>query len=140
MQGIYLATAIYLSLWWKILPLPSRFFIQSTFSPSFPQASFPRLLHSLLEYRPDAPQNKDQNGLIFLNTGFIIAQRSHRTREMFEAWEACAERYKGCPWRNEAWPRELTAFGAYFRYNLNKHDDVILFPVTRRMGALRRRS
>ncbi|KAJ5427664.1 Galactosyl transferase [Penicillium cf. griseofulvum] len=46
----------------------------------------------------EAPRNHGWNGHTLLNTGFIIAQQSPRTQELFEAWKTCpAEtRYADC--------------------------------------------
>lgn len=47
---------------------------------------------------PDAKTNRDDKGLVSWNTGFIIAQQSKRTQELFDRWDKCPteERYTGC--------------------------------------------
>ncbi|KGO77164.1 hypothetical protein PITC_024060 [Penicillium italicum] len=66
---------------------------------------------------PDAPHNRDWNGRTFLNTGFIIAQQSPRTNELFEAWESCPNetRYPDCGRWGAEWPHEQSAFGNHVR-------------------------
>ncbi|EKV11512.1 hypothetical protein PDIG_18300 [Penicillium digitatum PHI26] len=75
---------------------------------------------------PDAPHNRDWNGRTFLNTGFIIAQQSSRTHELFEAWENCPNetRYPNCGRWSGEWPHEQSAFGNYVRYDFNRSEDI----------------
>jgi hypothetical protein len=75
---------------------------------------------------PDAPHNRDWNDTTMLNTGFMIAQQSPRTNEMFEAWESCPteKRYPGCAkWANE-WAHEQSAFSNHLRYDFNRSEDI----------------
>ncbi|KAJ5558055.1 Galactosyl transferase [Penicillium sp. DV-2018c] len=66
---------------------------------------------------PDERQNHDWNGRTLLNTGFIVAQQSPRTQELFEAWESCPTetRYPGCLKWGREWAHEQSAFGNYLR-------------------------
>ncbi|KAJ5951722.1 Galactosyl transferase [Penicillium vulpinum] len=66
---------------------------------------------------PEAPHNHDWNGRTFLNTGFIIAQQSPRTHELFKAWETCPTetRYPDCARWGREWPHEQSAFGNHVR-------------------------
>jgi hypothetical protein len=90
---------------------------------------------------PDFPQNKDSQGNVLLNTGFVIVQRgqhSSRIQEMFEVWEQCPEetRYAGCSnWKFE-WSHEQAAFGNYIRYDFNDSPDSIrVIPCTEANGS-----
>lgn len=69
----------------------------------------------------DESSNFDSKGNIYWNTGFIIAQQSERTQEMFTRWEACPteEEYEGCSYWKESWAHEQAAFGNYIRYDYN---------------------
>lgn len=75
---------------------------------------------------PDTPHNRDWNNRTFLNTGFIIAQQSPRTHELFEAWENCPNgtRYPECGRWGREWPHEQSAFGNHVRYDFNRSDDI----------------
>ncbi|OQE35265.1 hypothetical protein PENCOP_c014G04930 [Penicillium coprophilum] len=75
---------------------------------------------------PEAPHNHDWNGRTFLNTGFIIAQESPRTHELFEAWETCPTetRYPDCARWGREWPHEQSAFGNHVRYEFNRPEDI----------------
>jgi hypothetical protein len=75
---------------------------------------------------PEEPHNHDWNGRTLLNTGFIIAQQSPRTQQLFEAWETCpAEtRYADCGRWGREWPHEQSAFGNHVRYDFNRSEDI----------------
>lgn len=75
---------------------------------------------------PEAPHNLDWNGRTFLNTGFIIAQQSPRTHELFEAWDDCPTetRYPDCAKWGREWPHEQSAFGNHVRYEFNRSEDI----------------
>ncbi|KAJ5341849.1 hypothetical protein N7541_010973 [Penicillium brevicompactum] len=75
---------------------------------------------------PDAPQNRDWNDRTMLNTGFVIAQQSPRTDELFEAWDSCPSetRYPGCSKWSREWPHEQSAFGNHIRYDFNRSEDI----------------
>ncbi|KAJ5242676.1 uncharacterized protein N7469_001003 [Penicillium citrinum] len=75
---------------------------------------------------PSYPINNDMRGRTLLNTGFIIAQRSPRTMELFEAWESCPTnaRYNSCSTFSYDWPHEQGAFGNFLRYDFDRRDDI----------------
>ena len=75
---------------------------------------------------PAYPVNNDFRGRTLLNTGFIIAQRSPRTTELFDAWESCPDnmRYNSCSTFSYDWPHEQGAFGNFIRYDFNRWDDI----------------
>lgn len=75
---------------------------------------------------PDEPQNRDAKGKTLLNTGFVIAQKSARTQELFEAWESCPTdtRYPECSKWSQQWSHEQAAFGNYLRYDFDLAEDV----------------
>lgn len=78
----------------------------------------------------DAPANYDSHGQIGLNTGFMIAQQSPRTMEMFEAWKDCVHdlRYPGCSNYTGPVPHEQYAFGNWVRYDFDGSDEVVTIP------------
>lgn len=77
---------------------------------------------------PSNPINEDSRGRTMLNTGFVIAQKSARTHELFEAWESCPneKRYPGCFHFSHDWSHEQGAFGNFLRYDFNRPEDVKL--------------
>jgi hypothetical protein len=79
---------------------------------------------------PLDPLNFDMYGKVVLNTGFLIAQRSPRAHELFEAWESCPndEHYPGCSYWSFNWSHEQAAFANYIRYDYNWPDDVKALP------------
>jgi hypothetical protein len=85
---------------------------------------------------PVADYNRDERGNINLNTGFIIAQASDRTTQMFNTWEDCVtdEKYANCSkWRYE-WSHEQAAFSNYLRYEYNLPNEVISLPCAEANG------
>ncbi|KAJ5636364.1 uncharacterized protein N7484_009677 [Penicillium longicatenatum] len=86
---------------------------------------------------PAADINKDERGQVFLNTGFVIAQQSLRTKEMFEAWDNCLNgtRYPECHQWGDKWPHEQAAFGTYLRYDFNRTEDVKALPCAEANGS-----
>lgn len=85
---------------------------------------------------PNKDFNMDSQGRVLLNTGFIIAQQSGRTQEMFEAWESCPQdtRYVNCSkWTNQ-WAHEQSAFGNYVRYDFNQPEDIKSLPCAEANG------
>lgn len=85
---------------------------------------------------PDEPQNKDSHGEIYLNTGFLIAQKSPRTEELFDAWESCPSevRYSNCSQWAQEWPHEQAAFGEYLRYDFDEPQEVLTLPCAEANG------
>lgn len=86
---------------------------------------------------PDEPQNYNDRHEIYLNTGFVIAQNSSRTQEMYEAWANCPgeTRYPGCKHWKHDWPQEQAAFGTYLMYDFNRTNDIIVLPCAEANGA-----
>ncbi|KAF4442442.1 hypothetical protein F53441_11728 [Fusarium austroafricanum] len=71
---------------------------------------------------PDSPKNRDEKGKVMQNTGFMIAQQSNKTQEMFKDWDECPteKKFKGCQrWAND-WAHEQAAFSNYIRYSYNE--------------------
>lgn len=87
---------------------------------------------------PDADNNKDKYGKLYLNTGFIIAQNNERTFEVMDAWQKCPDddsEHPGCvefrlnaPGR----PTDQGGFGTYIRYDYA--EDVKELPCTEANG------
>jgi hypothetical protein len=85
---------------------------------------------------PNADFNKDERGNINLNTGFIIAQASPRTTEMFNVWEDCVtdRKFDKCSkWRYE-WSHEQAAFSNFMRYEYQRGSEVIELSCTEANG------
>jgi hypothetical protein len=86
---------------------------------------------------PDEGQNYDARGNRYVNTGFVIAQQSARTQEMYKAWAECPSenRYKDCrKWEFEAF-HEQAAFGNHVRYDFERPDDIKVLPCVEANGA-----
>ncbi|KAL6791492.1 hypothetical protein GGI42DRAFT_358361 [Trichoderma sp. SZMC 28013] len=96
----------------------------------------PRTLVAMAE-DPDENYNKDDKGRLLWNTGFIIAQQSNRTQEMFDAWENCptGDRYPGCDRWLKEWAHEQAAFGYHLRYDYNGPDELRTIPCDQGNGA-----
>lgn len=91
----------------------------------------------MMSLDPDEPQNYDSRGNRYLNTGFVIAQQSPRTQEMFKVWAECPDegRYAGCgKWKLEMF-HEQAAFGNYIRYDFNRPEDIKVLPCVEANGA-----
>ncbi|KAF4496310.1 hypothetical protein FAGAP_7566 [Fusarium agapanthi] len=85
----------------------------------------------------DSDRNRDEKGKVSQNTGFIIAQQSNRTQELFDDWEHCPgeKKYKGCArWAND-WAHEQAAFSNYVRYSYNQTQDIGTIPCMDGNGA-----
>lgn len=92
---------------------------------------------AMMAVDPDEPQNYDSKSNIYLNTGFVIAQQSERTQEMYQRWGDCPSEnhYEGCSkWKLE-WAHEQAAFGNYLRYDFNREEDIRVLPCTEANGA-----
>ncbi|KAF5680500.1 hypothetical protein FCIRC_5818 [Fusarium circinatum] len=101
-------------------------------------------LMNLWDYRPetlvamaydlDWEQDYDPQGNLILNTGFVIAQASQRTQDMFQRWEDCPRSIPGCDHWNHKWAHEQSAFSYYIRYEFNRTHDVINIPCNQANG------
>lgn len=101
-------------------------------------------LMNLWDYRPetlvamaydlDWEQDYDPQGNLILNTGFVIAQASQRTQEMFQRWEDCPRSIPGCDHWNHKWAHEQSAFSYYIRYEFNRTHDVKNIPCNQANG------
>ncbi|KAF2729832.1 hypothetical protein EJ04DRAFT_446366 [Polyplosphaeria fusca] len=91
----------------------------------------------MMSIDPDEPQNYDEKGNRYLNTGFVIAQASPRTQEMYRDWAECPtdKKYKGCAHWKTDWAHEQAAFGNYVRYDYNRPDDIKVLPCVQANGA-----
>lgn len=92
---------------------------------------------AMMSIDPDEPQNYDAKGNRYLNTGFVIAQQSKRTQEMYKAWAECPSenRYTGCSRWKLDWAHEQAAFGNYIRYDFDRPDDIRVLPCVEANGA-----
>lgn len=92
---------------------------------------------AMMSVDPDEPQNYDAKGNRFLNTGFVIAQRSERTLEMYKKWAECPgeKNYEGCGRWKLDWPHEQSAFGNYLRYDYDRPEDIKVLPCSEANGA-----
>lgn len=96
----------------------------------------PKTLAAMAE-DPNEKFNEDDKGRLLWNTGFIIAQQSNRTQEMFDNWESCptGDRYPGCDHWLKEWAHEQAAFGYYLRYDYNGPDELRTIPCDQGNGA-----
>ncbi|RGP69004.1 hypothetical protein FSPOR_4981 [Fusarium sporotrichioides] len=78
---------------------------------------------------PDSPRNRDGKGKVMMNTGFIIAQQSNRTQDLFHDWNQCPTetKYKGCQRWMKDWAHEQAAFSNHVRYDYST-DEVRTIP------------
>jgi nucleotide-diphospho-sugar transferase len=74
--------------------------------------------------------NLDRQGLLLWNTGFVIAQNSPRTLELFQSWKDCPsdKEFPGCSHWNKKFAHEQAAFGNYLRYKYNTTDELRMIP------------
>ncbi|KAH6980359.1 hypothetical protein EDB82DRAFT_560307 [Fusarium venenatum] len=79
---------------------------------------------------PDTPKNRDAQGTVMMNTGFIIARQSDRTQDLFHDWNQCPTdtKYKGCQRWMKDWAHEQAAFSNHVRYDYNSTDEVRKIP------------
>ncbi|KAJ5629414.1 hypothetical protein N7528_003071 [Penicillium herquei] len=86
---------------------------------------------------PIDPINNDDRGRTLLNTGFMIAQQSSRTKELFKAWDECLgeTRYPKCSRWGFNWPHEQGAFGNFIRYDFNGSQDIKVLPCAEANGC-----
>jgi nucleotide-diphospho-sugar transferase len=75
---------------------------------------------------PNLPRNLDSRGHVLWNTGFVIAQNSKRTKELFWDWEQCPtdSKFPGCKHWTQDWAHEQAAFGNHVRYAYNDTDEL----------------
>lgn len=91
----------------------------------------------MMSIDPDEPQNYDSKGNRYLNTGFVIAQQSPRTQEMYKSWAECPteKEFKGCARWKLDWAHEQAAFGNYIRYKYDRPEDIKVLPCVEANGA-----
>ncbi len=68
---------------------------------------------------PNGDPNFDARHRVNINSGFIVAQASEKTQELFKEWAECPDekRYPGCgEWKNKPF-HEQSAFSSFVRYN-----------------------
>ncbi|KAH7306027.1 hypothetical protein B0I35DRAFT_471536 [Stachybotrys elegans] len=85
-----------------------------------------------LAFDPEADNNKDEFGTVYLNTGFIIAQNNEKTFEIMREWNDCAEEGGTHPdcvnfrLNRPGKPTDQGGFGTYIRYDYP--DDIKSLP------------
>ncbi|PHH82189.1 hypothetical protein CDD82_6747 [Ophiocordyceps australis] len=87
---------------------------------------------------PDLPHNKDANGNLFWNTGFIIAQNTSRANELFDAWIECPRdtTSPGCSHYAYNWPHEQGALRTFIQQGLfNRPEDIHPLPCSEANGS-----
>ncbi|KAH7126034.1 hypothetical protein EDB81DRAFT_889745 [Dactylonectria macrodidyma] len=86
---------------------------------------------------PDSQRNRDTKGKVMLNTGFIVAQQSNRTQDLFDRWDRCptGKRYKKCGHWDKDWAHEQAAFSNHVRYDYKNKDDIRTIPCMDGNGA-----
>jgi hypothetical protein len=87
----------------------------------------------------DEATNFNDEGELSLNTGFLIAQQSPRTQEMFDSWLECPQEpessYYGCnQWFHE-WAHEQAAFRDYIRPKFNRSEEIVTIPCNEANGS-----
>ncbi|KAJ4252462.1 hypothetical protein NW762_011063 [Fusarium torreyae] len=87
-----------------------------------------------MAYDLDWEGDYDPQGNLIFNTGFIIAQASQRTQQMFQRWEDCPRSIPGCEHWNFKWAHEQSAFSHYIRYEFNRTHDVKNIPCNHANG------
>ena len=80
---------------------------------------------------PNATFNLDSHGNLNVNLGFILAQNTPRTFEIWEGWNSCVDdqvRFPDCQRWAEDWPREQGAYSSVIRYRYDEPDDLLTIP------------
>lgn len=91
-----------------------------------------------LAYDPDEDKNRDKQGTLYLNTGFIVAQNNPRVYEIMKAWDMCpldGEPYPGCTefrYNEPGRPTDQGGFGNYIRYDYA--NDIVPLPCNEANG------
>ncbi|EED15451.1 conserved hypothetical protein [Talaromyces stipitatus ATCC 10500] len=78
---------------------------------------------------PNEDFNLDWEGKVNLNTGFILAQNTPRTFEIWEGWKSCVDdhvRFPGCEKFRDNWPAEQGAYSSIIRHAYNDPDDLLV--------------
>lgn len=86
---------------------------------------------------PDENFNMDGKGNVNLNTGFILAQNTPRTFEIWESWKSCVDdhiRFPDCEKLRDNWPAEQGAYSSLIRYAYNDPDDLLVIPCSEANG------
>jgi hypothetical protein len=92
-----------------------------------------------LAFDPKHPNNEDQFGGVYLNTGFIVLQNNKKTYEILDAWEECPEpggKHPDCVdfrTNRPGKPTDQGGFGTYIRYDYPA-PDIISLPCTEANG------
>ncbi|KAF4978637.1 hypothetical protein FZEAL_5040 [Fusarium zealandicum] len=75
---------------------------------------------------PNSENNRDAKGKVMQNKGFVVAQQSERTQELFDNWDNCPTdvKYKGCKRWAHDWAHEQAAFANHVRYDYNSTDEI----------------
>ena len=82
-------------------------------------------------------QNEDEQHVLNINAGFIVAQHLDRTQEILRAWDSCPSNetvFPGCRKFITNWPAEQGAWGNFMRRTFNETDDYIEIPCTEANG------
>ncbi|KAJ5746263.1 hypothetical protein N7520_011445 [Penicillium odoratum] len=89
-----------------------------------------------MAWDPEGEMNNDNRGRLYLNTGFVIAQQSPRTKGISKRWDTCLDgsRYPECPQWSNRWPHEQGAFGTHVRYEYDLVEDVKALPCAEANG------
>ncbi|KAM0321598.1 hypothetical protein ACHAQA_010024 [Verticillium albo-atrum] len=85
----------------------------------------PKTLVAMAE-DPNSPTNQDPKGWVLWNTGFVVAQQSERTQELFRQWDDCpsGRQFPDCKRWAYDWAHEQAAFSHHLRYAWNKTDEL----------------
>lgn len=74
--------------------------------------------------------NLDRKGRLYWNTGFVVAQNTPRTFDLFRSWKDCPSdrEFPGCSQWNYRFAHEQAAFSNYIREKYNETDELRMIP------------
>lgn len=92
----------------------------------------------MMAAEPDLPHNTNGHGILYANTGFVIAQNSTRTHDIIDAWMSCPEgiKYEDCKRYRYDWPHEQAALIGYVKQKeFTRPDDIRAVPCNEANGS-----
>lgn len=90
----------------------------------------------LMAIHPNTAFNKDSEGRITLNTGFIIAQNSDSTTHVLKKLALCTKTIPGCDRWKGAWSFEQRAFSENIRDQMKVGSELIMAPCNESNGFI----
>jgi hypothetical protein len=80
---------------------------------------------------PLSDLNKDSHGNMNLDLGFVLAQNTERTFEIWEGWNNCLDdstKFPDCQKWAYNWPAEQGAYSSIIRYKYSEPGDLLIIP------------